>query len=401
VAALSVPAQAGEIAVMNQNQYVGTELIGLVTSSDFNAAVGRALETRAASLPTERVRALAALIGQRNPALIALEEAYRFTCVDPNPQPGAGCNDQAIAGAFTDQLADTVAALGGRYRIAATVDNLNIPDGLPQLAGAPGLPVVYKGRLIYVGMLDRDVILARSDVTTAPLPFKAYCARPSATSDGCNFGFVASQTVKVFGQDVRIPFERGYVGVAALVGSESYRFVATHLETRLDENLGRVFQSGQSAELLAMLAPLATPGSRLMLAGDFNSDPANPVIRYPQWYVDFLLSQGMPPALVPWIGIPPYMQIAGAGYTDVWTLRPGQSRKPVPEGLTCCQDEDLANDVSRYTERVDLLWTWTVPRNAPDVRTLGDEMSDKTLPRPFGLWPSDHASVAARLIFGP
>jgi hypothetical protein len=400
VTAAAISANAAEIEVMTQNQYVGTDLIGLVTDPNFNAAVARALETRAASLPSQRARALAALIGQRNPALVAIEEGYRFTCVDPAPQPNAGCNDQAIAGAFTDQLADTLAALGGRYKVAATVNNLDIPNGIPQLAGLPGMPILYKGRQLFIGVLDRDVILARKDVATAVLPFKAFCARPSSTSDGCNYGFVASAPVKVFGQDVVIQFERGYVGVAATVQGESYKFVATHLETRLDENQGRVFQSGQAAELMLMVGPLATPGSKLFLAGDFNSDPGNEVINYPQWYIDYLLSKGMPAALVPYIGIPPYMQIAGSGFTDVWTLRPGKSRRPAGPGLSCCQDEDLANVESKYTERVDLLWTWTVPRNVPDVRTLGDSMADKTLPRPFGLWPSDHASVAARMIFG-
>jgi hypothetical protein len=35
-----------------------------------------------------------------------------------------------------------------------------------------------------------------------------------------------------------------------------------------------------------------------------------------------------------------------------------------------------------------------------DARLLGESISDKTMPRVIGVWPSDHASVAAKLTFG-
>ena len=140
-------AAAADFEVMTQNQYVGTELIGLVSEPDFNAAVVAALQTRAASLPAERAAALAALIAKRSPAVAGLQEVYRFTCYEQIPVPGdgKGCDDQSIAGAFTDQLDDTLAALGGRYVAAAQVVNLNLPVDLglpPPLDQLPGIPVV-------------------------------------------------------------------------------------------------------------------------------------------------------------------------------------------------------------------------------------------------------------------
>ena len=63
-------AVADKIDVMTQNQYVGTDLIGLVNSDDFNAAVIEALQDRAASLPTERVQALARLIEREGGPLV-------------------------------------------------------------------------------------------------------------------------------------------------------------------------------------------------------------------------------------------------------------------------------------------------------------------------------------------
>ena len=404
VSALPATAAPADIEVMTQNQYVGMDLLGLVNSNDFNAAVVEALQTRAASLPTERARALAALIARRMPALAALEEVYKFTCVDTNPLDLQGCENPAIAGAFTDQLADTLAALGGRYRAAAHVDNLNLPASLPALNGYPGVPIAYDGGLIFVGVLDRDVILARNDVVTTPLPFKSLCFRPSATSEGCNYAFVASAELTIAGQTVSIAFERGFVGVAATVAGKPYKFVATHLETRLNETnpFGRIYQSGQAAELQAYLPAFAAIPGKLLIAGDFNSDPRDRIIEVPLPLIAFLQSQGVPPALLPYLGVPPYLQLAGNGYTDVWTLRPGAAKgRGTPLiGLSCCQDADLANPRSVLYERVDLIWSLTKPAKVQDARLLGETTSDKTMPGPFGLWPSDHASVAAKLSFG-
>ena len=123
-------AWSAEIGVMTQNQYVGTDLLDLVAANDFNAAVVDALRTRAATLPAKRAKALAGLIDRQRPALVGLQEVYRFTCDEPIPTPddGKGCEDPSIAGAFTDQLADTLQALGGRYVAAAQVVNMNLPQ---------------------------------------------------------------------------------------------------------------------------------------------------------------------------------------------------------------------------------------------------------------------------------
>lgn len=391
--ATALPAQAAEIDVMTQNQYLGFDILAVVTAPDFDVAVAEGLETRAAGTPTDRMRALAKLIGGRNPALVALEETYRFTCEDFDATPSVGCEDPAIAGAFTDQLNDTVKSLGGRYRVAGVVNNLDIV-----------VPVEYKGRTLYVGVLDRDAILARKDVQTAVIPFGAHCKYASA--DGCNYEFVASQDIEIGGNPVNVKFQRGYVGVFATVQGQQYSFVATHLETRLDGYVLRVFQSGQTLELLQAVTPLAGPGSKLIVAGDFNSDPSDEILdvsKFPQDFLNYLLYVAKVPAdVLPWLGVPPYQLMVGAGLTDVWNIRPGKSKnpKPAPAGYSCCQDEDLANKDSALYERIDLIFSSVVPANVPDVRLLGDRMADKTLPRPFGVWPSDHASVAAKMIFG-
>lgn len=399
-------ASSADIEVMTQNQYVGTDLIGLVTAPDFDSAVGDALRTRAATLPAERAKALAALIAKRRPALVGLQEVYKFTCVEfPREADGRGCDNPTIAGAFTDQLEDTLAALGGEYVAAATVVDIDLPAGLTLPDGSPlplpqplpGIPVTFDDMTIYVGVVDRDVILARSDVPTSPVPYNAICPLPAA--DGCNYQTVASAVLAVNVPGVGpvpvlVKFQRGFVGVDATVKGMPYRFVNTHLETRLEGygEPGRYYQSAQAAELLQFMLVYMPPdpGRRLLLLGDMNSDPRDEVF------------PSLPPGYPAILAVPPYKQFTDiASLTDVWTKRPGaMTGKGAPlVGFSCCQAEDLLNRKSEHYERVDLIFSLVPPRKVQDARLLGESISDKTPPVGTGLWPSDHASVAAKISY--
>jgi endonuclease/exonuclease/phosphatase family metal-dependent hydrolase len=404
VLATGSTASAADIEVMTQNQYVGTDLIGLVTAPDFNVAVADALRQRAATLPAERARALAALIARRAPALVGLQEVYRFDCLEfPAVADGKGCDNPAIAGAFTDQLEDTLAALGGAYYAAATVVDIDLPAGLTLPDGSPlplpeplpGIPVQFDDMTIWLRVVDRDVILARRDVATGVVPYNAICPLPAA--DGCNFQAVASAVISVEvpgvgAVPVLVKFQRGFVGVNASVGGVPYRFVNTHLETRLEGygEPGRYFQSAQAAELLQfMLVYLPPePGRRLLLTGDMNSDPRDET--FPS------VLPGYPPI----VAVPPYQQFTAlAGLTDIWTRRPGASTgQGAPlVGFSCCQAEDLLNRRSGLYERVDLIFSLQSKIKVQDARLLGESVADKTPPAGRGLWPSDHASVGARI----
>ena len=168
------------------------------------------------------------------------------------------------------------------------------------------------------------------------------------------------------------------------VGGTPYRFVNTHLETRLESFglFGRYYQTAQAYELRAVLGALQlfSPNPRQIVVGDFNSDPRDV-------------------EEVPGI-VPPY-QIFSANHTDVWTRRPGTATaKGLPLlGLTCCQDEDLGNLKSGLYERVDLIFSLAPPKKVQDARVLGDSVSEKTRPISLGVWPSDHASVATKLSY--
>ena len=337
-----------DFTVMTRNLYIGAEIQSLAsaaTEEEFIVGVQEALLQMAANNFTERAGALAAEIVEKKPHLVGLQEVYNLTMNGWNGQPP-----------FRNYLEDLMSALtnqGAEYYVAATVVNLDFGMAM----GA-----------VDVGIIDRDVILARWDVDTEILDLKALCpARNSG--DGCNYQNVANAVTPVG----TIAFQRGYVGVDCEYG----RFINTHLEVREpDPNnpLSPLVQRLQAMELLFVIDDLNVsnpPPGPVIIAGDFNSAP-NDLSTIP----DF------PPS--------PYIQLE-AKYTDAWTLRPGKSK-----GMTCCFAEDLLSSADLY-ERIDMIFINEVP-DAIKVNVVGNDEVDRTF---NGLWPSDHAGVVARIKFAP
>ena len=166
------PAVAGskaDIAVMTQNQYLGADLTPIIaaeTPEAVNLAIINALIAVGNNNYPERVAELTESISDKQPHLVSLQEMFAFQCLDPF---GTGfCN--LFPNAFNDHLAQTVAALGGTYQVAAVVQNLTLP---PPALGLPGIPVVLNPAAppIFVSVIDRDVVLARADVATAVVGF--------------------------------------------------------------------------------------------------------------------------------------------------------------------------------------------------------------------------------------
>jgi hypothetical protein len=203
-----------------------------------------------------------------------------------------------------------------------------------------------------VRLTDRDVILARADVATD-------------NALGRNFNVVV--TIPVAGLEV--DFLRGWTAVDATVRGRTYRFVNTHLEVASPVPL---VQAAQAQELLAELAAEPLP---VVVVGDLNSSPEDPVGQ-------------------------PYSQFFLSGFTDLWTLRSG----PFDPGFTCCQSETLDNPMSQLDERIDHIFA----RSNADAGTLGADpvgparavtaTGSRTDELDAALWPSDHAAVFARMI---
>ncbi len=385
LALASTPAFSGnekaDIKVMTQNQYLGADLgpiVAATSGEEYAAAIVELLQSIAANKYPERSRALAESIADRRPHLVALQEVYVFKCID------AGYGVCALfQGAFNDHLELTTAALadlGADYYVAAELQNLTIPTPFMESVGLPGLPVYLpgiSGPAMFISAIDRDVILARSDVAADPVIMN--CARPGIDGIGCHFTTVLNVTTLAG----PISVERGHVAVDASVNGAEYRFVNTHLEVHIlgANPLTAALQAAQASELSATLAsnPSSNPDSRLILAGDINSapthEPIGPIV-------------------------PPYQQFANgldfngegsfAPMTDTWTLRPGNS-----DGFTCCESADLLNGPSTHDVRYDVIFALPAPAKVK-ANVMDAEQTDKTS---SGLWPSDHASVIAELSY--
>jgi hypothetical protein len=363
------------LSVMSRNQYFGTDLASVATAPDVSSfldAARAALAEIAANDFPARAEALAREIAERRPHIVALQEVDDFLLN----------GGHTGAPPFIDQLELTLAALGRLgtpYVAVAQVRNLSIT--LPVDLDGDGEPESF------VSVTDRDVILARQDLADAgvvsPVPLSASCARPSADGGpGCNYSahLMADTPLGSFA------IERGFVAVDVLLGGRVFRVVNTHLEVEnLDPSnpLAPFVQSAQAAELKALIDDISG-GTSIILAGDFNSTPGDPLFPDPA-YGPFARPVRQFTEGVDLFNAPS----PGGAYTDTWLLRPGK-----PAGFTCC-NEDLGSTEFFVRERKDLVFSRDLPRSVK-ANVLGTDPADRTA---SGLWPSDHAGVFVRLWF--
>jgi len=333
--------------VMTQNLYVGADVFRILeaqTPEEVPFVVAEIFQTILDTDFLDRAAGMAAEVKHRRPDLIGLQEVTWISVVAPGDPPDVMVMD------YLQELLTALERLGLHYEVAATIENADVE-----------LPIATPTGLGLARLVDNDVILARRGVRTSNATSQHY-----TTNLQIPIGDPPIATVE---------FLRGYVAVDAIVRGSTYRFVNTHLEIQggsLDPLLPFV-QAAQAQELIRMLATETRP---VILVGDFNSSPQDPV---------------MPPLF------PPYVQFVAAGYTDVWTVRDG-----LPEpGFSCCQDETLTNPVSLLSERVDLIFirndaaTYPVSLIGPvQASVVGADPASRT---PSGLWLSDHAGVDARL----
>jgi endonuclease/exonuclease/phosphatase family metal-dependent hydrolase len=346
-------AAAEELTVMTRNLYLGADLTPMIAAQNkeqFLSAVFDIMGTIVDNSFPERAAAMAGEIVEKKPHLVGLQEVLNFT-ID-GATPGPPFND------YLQELLNALEARGADYRVAAVVKNLDL---------------VFPFGINLIGVLDRDVILARGDVVTDVVDPTGLCQVSQVSEDGCNFITAAILPNPLATETEPLPpvaIKRGYVAIDALIGSFPVRFVNTHLEVRELGPFG-FLQAAQAFELTQILTAFNALRAPVIVVGDFNSDPRDPVLAGPI--------------------VPPYMQLTAAGFVDAWTRhRPGN-----PDGYTCCQEEDLVNRKSVLFERVDLIFSSAEPEKVK-VHLVGDKIPDK---KPSGLWPSDHAGVVGRMEF--
>jgi hypothetical protein len=330
----------GDLRVMTYNANEGTDYLEVEqasTTTQFLIAVGQTITQVRATKPPERMQALAAQIAGAAPMLVSLQEMDKWYTGSFDPTTGA-CGPTTLEFDMLQDLLSALAVQGAHYNVAAQVQELAFPP-------TPGL--ILPGTFLCVAVADNNVILARTDLD----PSKFQWNNPQSGS--YNSKILLPTPIGV------VPIPRAWVSVDAVFHKHAFRFIDTHLETA-----SVAIRQSQAGELRAGPADTPLP---VIVAMDSNAQ-AFPFPQDPT-YVDFL----------------------NAGYNDAWS-----QVFPADPGLTCCQAELDNNPVSQLSQRIDLiLMLGNV--SAQNIALFGADPSTLT---PNGLWPSDHAGVAAQVIVG-
>lgn len=329
----------GSLKVLTWNAYLGGDT-GPLFTLDFSdlpgvAAAARAFweQVRASDVPG-RAAAIADEIDAQRPHLVALQEVARFVEVDAATGRPLGSADLLAA------LQEALAARGLPYDLIAVQDNTSsaLPLDLDAATGAPSRLLAFTDRLAVLGRRDLHVVEVEGDKYAA-----SFALGP-------------------------LDLERGWIRVGTEVAGKSVHLVNTHLESQA---LAPV-QAAQVEELLGSV--LGGLDGLTVLVGDLNSDAAAQPGE-PSW-------------------TPTYGRLLEAGFVDGWIAAPPFGHL---DGLTCCQDPDLRNTRSALDERIDFVLLREAGGGFADrihMDVVGERRQDWT---DGGLWPSDHAGLAAGL----
>ena len=328
------------IRVMTWNLYLGANLFDLLDPACADAAilvcVAQLYGTVVASDIPGRMGAIAAEIEATNPDLVGLQEVSMYFTQFPGDHHIPGSETQAtnIAFDFLQILLDSLAGRGLNYSEVATNTNVDIE-----------FPSTTDGiTFTDIRLMDRDVILARNDITV---------------SNVSENNFIAAITAVIEIGGVDIAFTRGFSHLTAMKDGVSFTFSNAHLEVGGEAVAAQI---AQGAVLKGALSNLDAP---VIAVGDFNSDPSDPGDDG-SVYRNFL-----------------------GDYTDAWANSQGTS---TAGGNTCCQD-DLHATPSQLDNRIDIIF-YRGDADATSAVVVGDDEADMT---PSGVWPSDHAGVVSTI----
>jgi len=301
----------------------------------------------------------AALSAAQNPAQLLAAVALIYNNVlASKPAERAAAMAREIAQHRPDLVALQEASLlrTGNGGPATTVRSDFVQLLLDELAGLghryravaiiPGLDAQAPSALGFnVRITNQDAILVRGD--------------PS------NELQVSNLQIEQFGIKLTVPTllgpfsdPRGWAAIDVKMHGRSFRFVTTHLDSVVP-----AIRVAQAKKLLLTAANTTLP---VVMAGDFN----------------IAADTGLDPSF------PAYQAIINAGFTDAW-----QSKRAPEPGFTAHQAENLLNPTSLLNHRVDLV-LFRGGFGIADISLIGNQVADRTS---SGLWPSDHAGIAATL----
>jgi endonuclease/exonuclease/phosphatase family metal-dependent hydrolase len=341
---IAVPAVAqsfpGFGTVMTYNVNEGTDLlqvVGALTPTQFLLGVGQVLTQVQGTNPPERMQAVARQILEVRPELVSLQEVDQWSTGSFDPIAGT-CGTTTLQYDMLQEVLSALGAQGGHYKVAVQVTQNAFPP-------TPGLipPATY----FCVAVTDYNIILARTDLPS----WVFHWSNPE--SGQFENELVLPTPLGPF------PYPRAWASVDGQFFGHTFHYINTHLES-FDANIREL----QGGELRA--GPANTP-LPLIIAMDSNAQ-AFPLPQDPT-YTDFI----------------------SAGYNDVWS-----EIFPKRPGLTCCQAESDNNPVSQLYQRIDLVLSHgeVTPWG---IQLIGTNPASRL---PDGLWPSDHAAVAAGVLVG-
>jgi len=334
VVGLGTPAVGGvrgqtpvPVTVATRNCYLGADLFRLLVatmegSEAVETAVNDLVRAVDRSHVPERMDAIAAEIGRTGPALVGVQEAALIR----TGEPSADTRATDVRHDFRETLLSALAARDLPYRVVAAVETTDFQ-----------LPATVDGERRIVRLTDRDLLLAREDVTTADVATGRFDDAVSL-SDG----------------DRTVSLERGYVVADATVDETRLAVCNTHLESTSAET-----RLQQATELETLLADRRDP---VALVGDLNSGPGGSRGSYDRLTETFRDAAD------------------GAGHT-------------------CCHAAGLRNAEPSLTARIDhVLVRGDV--GATEVTRVGADPGDRVSVDGERLWPSDHAGVVVTLTPG-
>ena len=310
------------VKVMTQNMDAGTDLLFFFIYDPISATQLTYEELQADNFPG-RAGLLADQIVIEQPYLISLQEVTLWQTISVTGGTG-------ILADQLDLIMDALAVRHQQYKVVASQDLTDITAPLDE--DGP-----------YLRFLDRNVILARTDLKQSELAL-------SNVRSGIYQATIAP--VSGFPEELN-----GWLSVDAKIRGKSLRFFGTHLESPVSENDPTQVLQGQ--ELIAIMQESKLP---VILAGDFNSDASGLDIGPDQ--------------------TPTAAMIVAAGYADTW-----QTLHPEEPGLTWpLYLEDMFADLPTSPfERIDLIF-------ARNLKILNVAVVGNNSP-----FPSDHAGVVANL----
>jgi hypothetical protein len=337
------------IPVMTRNLYLGADLSPVFEAAAKGDGPGIVQATtvawqnvKATNFP-ERAGAVADEIEHSEPLLVGLQEVSLFRTGPPDSITATPTPAEHVELDYLDILLKQLDQRGLHYA----------PVTITKEADAENPGYTAPGVLQDIRLTDRDVILARTDVSSSKLQL--------SNQQSGNYATYASLPIGQTGQSIKLL--RGWGSVDVTLRGQKFRFINTHLE---QEGPLNAIQVAQGNEILNGPANTSLP---VILAGDFNSRADG-------------------------TGTSTYDNLINAGFKDAWS-----ATHPRELGNTWGHDADLLNTTVDLTQRLDLVLFRNKLSVTPklcglDADVVGDELGDRT---PSGLWPSDHAGVVATL----